>query len=100
MFLLCTQKGEIRSKSTWSRNVACTKYRTMRSPKRFIVSFILLLLASFISCTHGFNINPKRPDPEELALEIVQAEAEVVAEQSALMGKLFPIFSQLFVRRG
>ena len=71
----------------------------MRAPKRFI-AVALLLLASFTSCTHGFNIGPKKPDPEELALEIVQAEAEVVAQESALMGKLFPIFSQFFVRRG
>lgn len=61
--------------------------------KRLLLSLAVLVVAS-TNCVHG----AKKVDPE-LSLE---AEAAVVvavaAENSAIMGKIFPLFSKLFIR--
>ncbi|KAL7544109.1 hypothetical protein ACHAXR_013587 [Thalassiosira sp. AJA248-18] len=59
-----------------------------------LLSFAVVLL-TLINVVHG-----AKKGKFEMSLEAVEAEAAVAAKDSALMGKLFPLFSKLFNRKG
>ena len=68
--------------------------KKMLSTKHLLVSLVVLLIAS---TNHVVDGAAKKD--EELSLELLEAEAAGhVENSSALMGKMFPLISKLFVR--